>query len=188
MKNRAVRAGVLALVAASVWGGAASRMRAQEFGPDSDSLSGGAAVKRPMTFADLQRMKRVSDPQVSPSGKWVMFSATDVDLEKNSKVNHLWVVPMAASPLPAATATASGASSAGVVKERQLTFWKDGESGGRFSPDGKQVAFVATDSTTGLSQIFLAGWDDSAGTMGTPKRLTNVSTEADGAVWSPNSN
>ena len=47
-----------------------------------------------MTFADLQRMKRVSDPQISPSGKWVMFSVTEVDLEKNSKVNHLWVVPM----------------------------------------------------------------------------------------------
>lgn len=136
-----------------------------------------------MTFADLQRMKRVSDPQVSPSGKWVMFSATDVDLEKNTKVNHLWVVPMAA---PAA---ASGKSEgAGVVaKERQVTFWKDGESGGRFSPDGRQVAFVATESTTGLSQIFLAAWDDATGTLGTPKRLTNVSTEADGPVWSPNS-
>ena len=48
-----------------------------------------------MTFADLQRMKRVSDPQISPSGRWVMFSVTDVDLEKNTKVNHLWVVPMA---------------------------------------------------------------------------------------------
>jgi dipeptidyl aminopeptidase/acylaminoacyl peptidase len=183
MKNRAIWAGVLALVVANVRGGEASRIWAQEFGPDSDSLSGGAAVKRPMTFADLQRMKRVSDPQVSPSGKWVMFSATDVDLEKNSKVNHLWVVPMAAPPVLAPAASSVGAP----TKERQLTFWKDGESGGRFSPDGKQVAFVATDSATGLSQIFLAAWDDAAGTMGTPKRLTNVSTEADGAVWSPNS-
>jgi dipeptidyl aminopeptidase/acylaminoacyl peptidase len=47
-----------------------------------------------MTFADLQRIKRVSDPQISPSGKWVMFSVTEVDLGKNLKVNHLWVVPM----------------------------------------------------------------------------------------------
>jgi dipeptidyl aminopeptidase/acylaminoacyl peptidase len=183
MKKWAIRAGVLALSMVGIWGWAGGRMLAQAFGPDSDSLPGSAAGRRPMTFADLQRMKRVSDPQVSPSGKWVMFSATDVDLEKNTKVNHLWVVPMAA---PAA---ASGKSeSAGVVaKERQVTFWKDGESGGRFSPDGKQVAFVATESTTGLSQIFLAAWDDATGTLGTPKRLTNVSTEADGAVWSPNS-
>ena len=52
------------------------------------------APKRPMTFADLMAMKRVSDPQISPSGKWVMFSVTDVSLEKNTKVNHLWVVAL----------------------------------------------------------------------------------------------
>ncbi len=55
---------------------------------------GTSGSKRPMTFADLQAMKRVSDPQISPSGKWVMFSVTDVSLEKNTKVNHLWVVPL----------------------------------------------------------------------------------------------
>jgi dipeptidyl aminopeptidase/acylaminoacyl peptidase len=149
----------------------------QTFGMSSESDLGSVAG-RPMTFADLQRMKRVSDPQISPSGKWVMFSVVDVDLEKNSKVSHLWVVPM-----PASQGTGGGPSGA----ERQVTFWKDGESGGRFSPDGKQVLFVATDSSNGLSQIFLAPWDEAAGKLGTPKRLTNLSTEADGAIWSPDS-
>jgi dipeptidyl aminopeptidase/acylaminoacyl peptidase len=183
MKKCVVRAGLVAVAVIGLLGFAGDRVFAQGFGPDSDSLSGGSVGRRPMTFADLQRMKRVSDPQVSPSGKWVMFSVTDVDLEKNSKVNHLWVVPMAAAP----GAPGKGGSAGAVAKERQVTFWRDGESGGRFSPDGKQVAFVANDSTTGLSQIFLAAWDDTAGTLGTPKRLTTVSTEADGVVWSPNS-
>jgi dipeptidyl aminopeptidase/acylaminoacyl peptidase len=198
MKKRTIRAVLLTAAVAGVWGWTGG-VWAQGFGPDSDSLSGGSAGRRPMTFADLQRMKRVSDPQVSPSGKWVMFSATDVDLEKNTKVNHLWVVPMAAAPADGAgKADASAtvrndnkkAGSDGPVRsraERQLTFWKEGESGGRFSPDGTQVAFIATDSAKGVSQIFLAAWDDGAGTLGTPKRLTSVSTEADGAVWSPNS-
>jgi dipeptidyl aminopeptidase/acylaminoacyl peptidase len=162
---------VLAGVCCSGW--------AQTFGTSSESDLGSVAG-RPMTFADLQRMKRVGDPQISPSGKWVMFSVVDVDLEKNSKVSHLWVVPMAASQ------GLGGGSSA----ERQVTFWKDGESGGRFSPDGKKVLFVATDGSnnpSGLSQIFLAPWDEAAGKLGTPKRLTNVSTEADGAIWSPDS-
>jgi dipeptidyl aminopeptidase/acylaminoacyl peptidase len=129
-----------------------------------------------MTFADLQRIKRVSDPQISPSGKWVMFSVTEVDLGKNSKVNHLWVVPMG-----------GGAGSAGRGgKERQVTFWKEGERGGRFSPDGKQVLFVSEDGGTS-SQIYLASWNEAQGTLGTPRRLTNVSTEADGAIWSPDS-
>ncbi|MEO6983703.1 MAG: S9 family peptidase [Edaphobacter sp.] len=142
-----------------------------------DSAAGSAAGsgKRPMTFADLQRVKRVSDPQISASGKWMMFSAIDVDLEKNTKVSHLWVVPMAGGEVGAQ------------ASERQVTFWKEGESEGRFSPDGKQVAFVATDSATGLSQIFLAAWDEAAGTLGTPERLTSVSTEADEPVWSPDS-
>jgi dipeptidyl aminopeptidase/acylaminoacyl peptidase len=142
-----------------------------------------------MTFADLQRMKRVSDPQISPSGRWVMFSVVDVDLEKNLKVSHLWVVPMGGAQGPGAASTASSSASAS-GRERQVTFWKEGESGGRFSPDGKQVLFVATDGAnnpSGLSQIFLAPWDEATGTLGTPRRLTNVSTEADGAIWSPDS-
>ncbi len=123
-----------------------------------------------MTFADLQKMKRVSDPQISPNGKWVMFSVTDVDLEKNLKVNHLWVVAMDGS-----------------APEKQVTSGNEGESGGRFSPDGRHVLFTGTDNTTQLSQIFLATWNDRAGTLGAPTRLTNVSTEADGAIWSPDS-
>src|ERR1700727_146006 len=118
-----------------------------------------ASGERQMTFEDLQRMKRVSDPQVSASGKWVMFSAVDVDLAANTKTSHLWVVPMD-----------------GKSPERQITLWKEGESGGRFSPDGKQVLFTATESSTGLSQIFLADWDEEAGKIGTPRQLTHVST------------
>jgi hypothetical protein len=75
-----VLAGVVGI---GIWGGTAVSQTAMT-----------AGQKRPMTFADLMAMKRVSDPQVSPSGKWVMFSVTDVSLEKNSKTTHLWVVPL----------------------------------------------------------------------------------------------
>jgi hypothetical protein len=53
-----------------------------------------SAGRRPMTFADLQRMKRLSDPQISSSSTWVMFSAVDVDLAANEDL-ICWVVPMA---------------------------------------------------------------------------------------------
>jgi dipeptidyl aminopeptidase/acylaminoacyl peptidase len=120
------------------------------------------ASKRPMTFEDLQRMKRVSDPQVSPSGKWVMFSVTEVSLEKNSKTNHLWVVPM------------------GGGAEVQVTSG-GGESNGRFSPDGRWVSWTAED------QIVVAPWDEIGGKPGQGRTLTHVSTGADGAIWSPDS-
>ena len=36
--------------------------------------------KRPFTFADMMALKRIGDPQVSPDGRWIMFSAVDVSL------------------------------------------------------------------------------------------------------------
>ncbi len=135
---------------------------------DAEQTGGGRA----MTFADLQKMKRLSDPQISPGGRWVMFSSVDVDLKANTKTSHLWLVSL-------------DAEQTGVGKERQLTSWKEGESGGRFSPDGKRILFVS--SKGGSSQIFLADWNEADGTIGTPKQLTHVSTEADGAIWSPDS-
>jgi len=124
------------------------------------------APKRPMTFADLQAIKRVSDPQISPSGKWVLFSVTDVSLDTNSKTNHLWAVPLAGG------------------KEVQLTSGK-GESEGRFSPDGKWVMYAS--SETGSAQIWMAPWNDGAGTMATGHQVTSLETETDGAIWAPDS-
>ena len=131
------------------------------------------APKRPMTFADLMAMKRVSDPQISPSGKWVMFSVMDVSLEKNTKVNHLWVVAL--DPTRDDKAVTNGAPS-----ERQVTFG-EGETFGRYSPDGKSVSMTMKD------QIYLVPWDEATGKVGTAVQVTNVAGGADGAIWSPDS-
>ena len=136
--------------------------------------AGQPAAKRPMTFADLMAIKRVSDPQISPSGKWVMFSVTDVSLEKNTKVNHLWVVAL--DPTRDDKTVTNGAPST----ERQVTFG-DGETFGRFSPDGQWV------SMTMKEQIYQAPWDEATGRLGTWAKMTNVAGGADGAIWSPDS-
>lgn len=120
-----------------------------------------------MTFADLMAMKRVSDPQISPSGRWVMFSVTEVSLEKNTKVNHLWAVPLDGS-----------------AKERQIASGS-GESNGRFSPDGRWVMYSADDH--GKGQIFIAPWDEADGAVGAGHAVTSLETEADGAIWAPDS-
>ncbi len=124
-------------------------------------------AKRPMTFDDLMAMKRVSDPQPSPDGKWVLFSVQGVDLAANKKVTHLWIV-----------------DSEGKNESRKVTFSDKGESRGRFSPDGKQVAFTSA-RDGGKSQVWLAPFDSAAGALGEATKLTNVSTEADGGMWSP---
>jgi dipeptidyl aminopeptidase/acylaminoacyl peptidase len=188
MMNRLVRTGALLGMVAGAWVGG----WAQDAVSSLDIDLGNGVMKRPMTFADLERMKRVSDPQISPSGRWVMFSVTEVDLQKNSKVNHLWVVPMDSGKEEPMSQNRDPSASSGQAmghpnsRERQVTFWTEGESGGRFSPDGSQVLFVSADGGTS-TQIYLAPWNDATGTLGTPKQLTNVSTEADGAIWSPDS-
>src|ERR1700733_7135231 len=151
MMDQLVRMGVLSAMVVGAWVGG----WAQDAASSVDIDLGNGVVKRPMTFTDLQRMKRVSDPQISPSGRWVMFSVTDVDLQKNSKVNHLWVAPMdSGKEEPMSQNRDMGHPPS---KERQGTVGTGGESGGRFSPDGRQVLFVSADGGTS-SQIYLASW------------------------------
>jgi dipeptidyl aminopeptidase/acylaminoacyl peptidase len=133
-------------------------------GSEPTSATGGGA-RRPMTFEDMMKMRWLGDIAVSPDGKWVLFSATDVDLTKNTRTPHLWIVPVNGG------------------EEKALTASSAGESRGRFSPDGKQISFLTV--RDGSQQIFLAPFDSATGSMGEPRQLTHISTEADGATWSP---
>lgn len=125
-----------------------------------------AQTRRPMTFEDLMKMRRLGDTSVSPDGRWVMFSATDVDLEKNSRISRLWIVP-----------TAGG--------EARILESFGGDNRGRFSPDGKHILFQSARDDE--QQIYIATFHSDTGTIGSPHKLTNLSTEADGAMWSPDS-
>jgi dipeptidyl aminopeptidase/acylaminoacyl peptidase len=121
--------------------------------------------KRPITFEDLMALKRIGGPQISPDGKWVLFTAVDVNLEANSKVPHQWIVPLA-----------GGAA-------RQLTTGV-GEDRGQWSPDGKQIAFIS--ARDGSGQVWAANFDSATGSLtGEPRKITSISTEADGEIWSP---
>ena len=132
----------------------------------AQSVPTGAVPKRPFTFDDMMALKRVGDPQVSPNGRWVMFSAVDVNLVANTKTPHLWIVPVAGG------------------ESRQITNGQAGENRGRFSPDGKSVIY--TSSAMGGSQIWMVGFDSGSGTpSGDARQLTSLSTEADGALWAP---
>jgi dipeptidyl aminopeptidase/acylaminoacyl peptidase len=129
--------------------------------------TGGTVAKRAFTFEDMMQLKRIGDFTVSPDGKWVTFSATDVSLADNTKKTHLWIVP-----------TAGGES-------RRLTPANGpGEDRLRFAPDGKKVLFIS--DRDGGSQIWVQTFDGDKGELtGSPMKATSISTEADGAVWSP---
>ena len=131
------------------------------------SLSGFAQSKRPFTFEDMMQLKRIGEPIVSPDSKWVGIAAVDVNLEENTRKPHLWIVPLGGGEARRLT-PASGA----------------GEDRIRFSPDGKHILFES--SRDGGSQIWVQDFDSGTGMLnGEPRKVTSISTEASGGLWSP---
>src|SRR6266496_5163833 len=125
-------------------------------------------TKHPFTFEDMMKLKRVGAPVPSPDGKWVVFDCVDVDLEANTRISHLWIVP------------ASGPAAAG----RRLNPTPNHEERPRFSPDGKRL--IWTSKATDPTQIGMCDLESEAGQLvGKPHQVTNISTGADGGIWSP---
>jgi dipeptidyl aminopeptidase/acylaminoacyl peptidase len=125
-----------------------------------------SSQRHPFTFEDMMKLKRVGAPVPSPDGKWVVFDCEDVDLVANKKTSHLWIVP--------ATGGESG----------RLNPTTNHEERPRFSADGKRL--IWTSKATDPTQIWMCDFDPGAGALiGKPHQVTNISTGADGAIWSP---
>jgi Tol biopolymer transport system component len=132
----------------------------------SSVLAQTPSQKRPFTFEDMMKLKRVGAPVPSPDGKWVVFDCVDVDLEANTKISHLWIVP------------ANGGES------RRLNQTPNHEERPRFSPEGKRL--IWTSKATDPTQIWMCDFDSNAGALtGKPYQVTEISTGADGGIWSP---
>src|SRR5271170_6301723 len=123
-----------------------------------------AQNKHPFTFEDMMALKRVGEPIISPDGKWVLFSAVDVSLEANTKTPHVWAIP-----------TAGG-------EAREIILVQESDRP-RWAPDGKRFLFLS--SKEGGSQVWIADFDGTKGTVTATHKLTSIATETDGPIWSP---
>jgi dipeptidyl aminopeptidase/acylaminoacyl peptidase len=119
---------------------------------------GQAAARPPFTATEMMKLKRLSDPQVSPDGSRVAFALTDIDLAAGKRNTDLWLV------------TVEGG------EPRRLTANPASESRPRWSPDGARVAFLST--REGGPQVWAL---DLAG--GEPRPLTSLATGVEAFAW-----
>jgi dipeptidyl aminopeptidase/acylaminoacyl peptidase len=117
------------------------------------------AAKHAITFDDMIRLHRISEPQVSPDGKWVAYTVTTPDMDANRNASNIWLIPTKGGD--AIQLTQSGKDSSAV-----------------WSPDGKTIAFLS--ARGGESQAYLLSMEG-----GEPQKFTKLSTGADIVKWSP---
>ena len=108
------------------------------------------------TINDLLNVSRVSDPQLSPDGRTVVYTVGVVDKAANRVVNQIYSVNVVGG------------------EAKQITKGTSSSSSPRWSPDGRRIAYV----TGGQIWTMKPDGDDR-------EQVTKISTGASGPVWSP---
>jgi dipeptidyl aminopeptidase/acylaminoacyl peptidase len=96
----------------------------------------GAEASRALTPTDLNQLARVSDPQVSPDGRYVVYAQRDADLEANRGRTDLWLLDLGESG----------------AQPRRLTQHSANDTHPRWSVDGSSVYFLS--SRAGSTQVW----------------------------------
>lgn len=119
------------------------------------------AGKRIFTNTELMKLKRLSDMQLSPDGKWLLFTQSTPMLADNKFQKDIFLASTDGKTLT------------------QLT--KDAKTNveARWSPDGSKIAFVS--NRNGSFQAFIM---DAKGKN--PEQITTLENGVSNIAWSPN--
>ena len=118
------------------------------------------AAGRAMTIDDLLAVKAVSDPQVSPDGKLVVYVMSELDRSTEKSNADLYLIPVSGG------------------EPKRLTTSSGPDNHPRWSPDGKTISFVSTRS--GSSQVWLLPIDG-----GEARQMTKRPVDVSEPIWSP---
>lgn len=124
------------------------------------AYSSASAQNRPFTIDDLMKIKTATQTAISPDGSQVLYVVVDPDLKNSVENSDIWMV------------SASGGTPI------KLTNGPKRDDSPRWSPDGKQVAFIS--DREGTSQIYLI-----SPFGGEATKLTSVQTGIISFAWSP---
>ena len=119
-----------------------------------------SAETHPFSVHDMLAMYRISDPQVSPDGKWIVFTLRKTDLEANRGRTDLWLVDIDG------------------INLRQLTSHPASDFTPRWSPCGKFIWFLSTRSgSTQVWRIHVGG--------GEAQQMTDLPLDVGNLIVSP---
>ena len=122
-----------------------------------------AAERRTLTSDDINALREVSDPQVSPDGDWVAYTVRTADPVKDKRISHLWMASWDGK------------------RQLQLTYSEHSEHTPRWSPDGKYISFLtARGADDEPEQLWLL---DRTGGEASP--LTGFNGDVLDYAWSP---
>jgi dipeptidyl aminopeptidase/acylaminoacyl peptidase len=125
----------------------------------------------PTTVPDIDQalsMKSVSNPQMSPDGRYVAYVQTSTDWDENAFVRQIWIAVVTTG------------------QKYQLTEGKKSCSDPQWSPDGQWLAFVSDrpasipDTKADTTQLYIISPGG-----GEARQLTSVETGVDSYAWSP---
>ncbi len=121
------------------------------------------ANKRPITAEDLYRIDLIFEPRLSPDGRSVIYRQQRVDRKTEKKYSNLWMVPTeGGSPV-------------------QFTHGDQNDGMPRWSPDGKQIAFLSNRADREKpAQVFIIPFGG-----GEARKLTDIEGEIGELSWSP---
>lgn len=94
----------------------------------TSTLAVAAQAQRPMTFLDVQEMRRVGSTDLSPDGRWLLYTVSFPDWEKAERQNDIFLV----------------STRDGLPSTRQMTFTADkDEMSPTWSMDGSFFVFAS---------------------------------------------
>lgn len=105
---------------------------------------------------DLLSLNRISDPQISPDGKWILYTMSSPDIDKNSFTTAVYAVNIEGN------------------KTIKVTESLARDYHARWMDDGKKVAFLST--RMGSPQIFTKAFPPVAKAQGLTTIVNGIST------------